>query len=79
VAPTQLIADNLEVLWLFGPPASLIYGTKFVWPFCIGTTLIVALLYAAVRVETQFLRGLVGLVFAAVWALAGFIAYAPGA
>jgi hypothetical protein len=79
LVPTQLIADNLGFLWLLCPPSSLVYGTKFLWPFGIGTGLIVVLLYAVVRAETPFLRGVVGLVFAAVWALAGFVAYAPGA
>lgn len=78
-APTYFVAGNLDALWLFGPPASLIYGAKFLWPFAIGTALIAGLFYAIVRVKTVLLRALMGLVLAAAWAFFGFIAYAPGA
>ena len=66
-------------LWLLGPPANLVYGTDFLWPFAIGTIVVAGLLFGIARFESPGVRIACGSALVIAWAVFGFIVYAPGA
>jgi hypothetical protein len=65
--------------WLLGPPANLVHGTQFLWPFAIGTIIVAVLLVGVARSRSTAMRAVCGVGFAIAWATFGFVAYAPGA
>jgi hypothetical protein len=65
--------------WLLGPPANLIHGTNFLWPFVIGTGVVVGLTFGVTRTESPGVQIVSGVALLIAWAVFGFIAYAPGA
>ena len=79
LVPDAVVAKYLSILWLFGPPASLVYGTNFLWPFAIGTALVAGSVFGITRTESPGVQVVSGLALPVVWAFFGFLAYAPGA
>jgi len=71
-----LIKEN--VLWMFGPPANLIYGWRYLLPFAIGTPSVALVFFSMVRAATTGRRLMLLLGFLLSWCLFGFIAYFPG-
>lgn len=78
-APTVLIQKILMVLWMFGPPANLIHGTKYLWPFLLGSVLIFSLAFAFCRTRALVWRVVLVLGLSVIWISFGVLAYAPGA
>jgi hypothetical protein len=73
------IRSILGALWALGPPANLIHGTDYLVPFALGTLVVAGTLRAAIRARTRETRIFLLVVLVTLWALSGFIAYAPGA
>lgn len=65
--------------WLFGPPATLVYGTELLWAFTSGTVIVVSLLVVVARTRSPIVRGVCGVALALAWAFFGAIAYIPSA
>ena len=68
----------LQFAWILGPPANLVYGTKFLAPFVIGTLFVVWLFVALFRAASNR-RLMLGIGFAIAWLFSGFLFYAPRA
>ena len=66
-------------LWLLGPPANLVWGTKFLSPFMVGTLALMALAYAWRQTQTRAWKAVVGVSAVCVWTICGLLCYAPGA
>jgi hypothetical protein len=67
------------VLWLFGPPAMLVHGSRLFTVYLIETAVIGALTSVGVLVGRQSWGGAVAISAIAVlaWLLCGFLAYTP--
>lgn len=65
-------------LWLLGPPANLVHGTKFLVPFVTGTFVLGGLVLGVSRSESPVVQLFSAVALVLVWAAFGFIAYAPG-
>jgi hypothetical protein len=65
--------------WLLGPPANLVHGTKFLWPFGIGTVVVAGLFLAVTRTESPGVQVACGVALIIAWMIFGFLVYAPGA
>ena len=66
-------------LWVFGPPANLIHGSKFLGPFSVGTALVATFAYVAAGRRTMLSRFIWTALVLGVWAIFGSLAYGPGA
>lgn len=78
LAPRWVLRDLINFLWILGPPANLVYGSKYLLPFIIGTVVVGVAVDAIVRARTTWVRSLLLLALALTWLLFGFVAYAPG-
>ena len=79
VLPDAQLRRLQPVLWLLGPPASLICGSSYLWAFALGTSLNVASLVLALKGSAAWSR-LLGILLTIVsWCLSGLLVYAPGA
>lgn len=65
--------------WLLGPPANLVWGMNYVWPFVVGTIAVAVLAYSATSARTRSRKAALGVVLVLVWVLFGCISYAPAA
>jgi hypothetical protein len=65
--------------WLLGPPANLVHGTNFLWPFAIGSAVVAGLIFGISRSESRGVQLACGVTLLIAWAIFGFIVYAPGA
>lgn len=77
-APSPSIRALLGLVWILGPPANLIHGTHFLAPFILGTVLVFGIARMLPRVGPGG-RALLSVLLVLVWAVFGFLAYAPGA
>ena len=77
--PDSAVRTVFAVLWVFGPPANLVYGTGYMVPFIVGTLIVVFMFYRMLRAAAVVARIalIAGLVMA--WSLFGALAYAPAA
>ncbi len=66
-------------IWLFGPPATLVYGTELLWAFVSGTVIVASLLVVVARTRSSIVRGVCGIALALAWVLFGSVAYIPSA
>jgi hypothetical protein len=65
--------------WLFGPPATLVYGTELLWAFISGTVIVASLFVVVARTRSPIVRGVCGVALALAWVLFGAVAYIPSA
>jgi len=77
--PASVQTSFKPYFWLLGPPANLVYGTKFLPPFVVGTVVVAGLLFCVARARSSIVKGVCGVGLVMAWALFGFIVYAPGA
>ena len=66
-----------DFLWLFGPPANLIYETNYLWAYLVGTVVCGMLGWTSLRATRPDLRLVLGALTIIMWCLFGFLAYAP--
>lgn len=65
--------------WLLGPPANLVHGTDFLWPFAIGTVAVAGCVLGSAYSESPGVQVTCGIGLLLTWAVCGFLVYAPGA
>jgi hypothetical protein len=65
-------------VWLLGPPANLLHGTNYLWPFAIGSIVVAGLVFGITRTESPGVQVISGLALLIAWAFFGFLTYAPG-
>lgn len=65
-------------VWLLGPPANLLHGTNYLWPFVIGTIVVAGLVFGMTRTESPGVQFICGVALLVAWAIFGFVTYAPG-
>lgn len=65
--------------WLLGPPANLVHGTSFLWPFAVGTVVVAGSVLGIARTESPGVQVTCAIALLITWALCGFLVYAPGA
>jgi hypothetical protein len=80
LVPAAAVRAWIAFLWLLGPPANLIHGTRYLVPFFVGTLVVGALGWGLLRSSvSSFRRRMLTLGIAVAWAAFGVLAYAPGA
>jgi hypothetical protein len=79
VIPLAAQRRMLGLLWMLGPPANLIYGTRYVKPFLVGTVVTAVLFSGVVHSRGPVPRIYFLMALLVAWIVFGFIAYAPGA
>lgn len=79
LAPDPLTGRIYSIIWIFGPPANLVYGTRWALPFAVGTLFVVVGYFAIVRARRRrsVCLWLLGIIL--VWSFFGVLAYAPEA
>ena len=65
-----------DVLWLLGPPATLVLGSEVLWLFAIETVVLCWTLCRFVRATRRCRRRWLGGAALGVWVFSGFFAYA---
>jgi len=78
LAPVATIRSMFDLLWVFGPPANLIYGHKLLVFFVPGTMVVAAFTWALLYPATIIRRILLVFALIASWSIFGFLVYAPG-
>ena len=76
--PESTQASVGSYLWLFGPPANLVHGAHYWFPFIVGTAVVAGCFFGVVRSRSRNVKGACGVGLLMAWSLFGFIAYAPG-
>jgi hypothetical protein len=66
-------------VWLLGPPANLVHGTDFLWPFLIGTLVLGMCAFMTMRSRRFAMKTVWSAMALVAWAMFGFLAYAPSA
>jgi len=80
LVPAAAVRAWITFLWLLGPPANLIHGTRYILPFFVGTLVVGALTWGLLRSSaSSFRRRILIVGIAVTWAAFGVLAYAPGA
>jgi hypothetical protein len=75
-AADKTIVAILDVLWLLGPAANLVHGSKLLWPFLAETLVFLWTIRLFVRSRPRRRRMWSGAAAFMVWVVSGLFAYA---
>jgi hypothetical protein len=73
----NMIGRVWRLVWLAGPPANLVYGNHYVWPFVIGTGLLACLTWIAEHARGRRVRLVLWSGIAILWCIFGACVYVP--
>ena len=73
----NMIGRMWRFIWLAGPPANLVYGDHYIWPFLLGTGFLACLTWIAVYARGWRARLALWSGFVIVWSMFGGCVYVP--